>query len=182
MNKQKVTPNISSTRVEPTNNGKRVVFEKEVNEDMEGSAVCVPVNLLTAVPLKTAMKASEHEEKRKAHAAPISQRRRVKSMPAGSTASNDFFGINFAPARKTLLEPLEVLNEDRAVGEGKVQSSNVVPKTLTKTVESTTISSNSQICPNLVGAALDVNNKQPPTNIPPEKKKKTASNCSCIIM
>lgn len=103
-------------------------------------------------------------------------------MPAGSTASNDFFGIDFAPARKTLLEPLEVLQEDLAVGEGKVQSSNVVPKTLTKTVESTTISSNSQICPNLVGAALDVNNKQPPTNIPPEKKKKTASNCSCIIM
>jgi hypothetical protein len=146
MNKQKVLPNEMGIESGQKKGGvKRVSFEKEQD------AACKPVQNINTIGKSMPLKPSKEPRaqvqvtkfdnsapnlKVALHPAPISQheeisrppahgisRRRVKSMPAGSVASRDFFCLAEATppsARNTCLDALEVLHEDRIVAEIKL--------------------------------------------------------------
>ncbi|KAL3766593.1 hypothetical protein ACHAWO_008267 [Cyclotella atomus] len=143
MNKQKVMPSESGIAFgQKKARVKRVSFEKERNAD--DKAIQNIEFIGKSLPLKPSIKPqaqvtesddsapqltvavhpaplSQHEEMLSRAPAPAINRRRVKSMPAGSVASRDFFRIVEAtPPRNTCLVALEVLHEDRIVVESKL--------------------------------------------------------------
>lgn len=146
MNKQK-SCQYQIKQAEPTTRRvKRVSFEKEreqsgpyecVQSPTSPGAMLFPVTLTPTMKLQTneidgnthplsvlnlTAQASQHEEIASS-IVPDVRRRRIHSMPAGSTASQQFFGVS-APcassSRMTCFDPLDILHENRLLAENKL--------------------------------------------------------------
>lgn len=193
MNIQKVTPNSQAIEAgQKRRRMKRVSFEKERNDADESIDIEIhnPTKSLPVIEvLKPAMKhitkefngsvsqplvvipkapESQHEMTPKA-AVPDLRRRRVKSMPAGSAASHDFFGpAEIAPSsvRKTSLDALEVLHEDRIVVE------NQLPKRTTDARDPVDTSE----------AQSTPKSEQDHRTFTVQHNKRNSAHCDCIIL
>ena len=179
---------------------KRVSFEKE--RDQSGPDECAkrlvsPGLSLPSAALKPATKsqtneldcsapqfsvlnptapASQHEETGSS-IVPVIRRRRIHSMPAGSTASQEFFGVSAPCAsstRMTCLDPLEILHEDKLLAENKRcdPSNKAEKKALPTQVESTVYNDGKRLEQKL--------NAQPKINVGAEKSR--TANCNCNIL
>ncbi|KAL3784871.1 hypothetical protein HJC23_012474 [Cyclotella cryptica] len=185
------TNNNTNKAVAQQQHVKRVSFQKAIEGSDENTATVElhsPGNLSSNPKLKPAMKTqieetcdcvkhitktscpsnsfppvstSQHEMASSLPTLPTAPRRRVKSMPVGSSASRNFFGITGADSRCSSMKPLAMLHEDCVIGEGK--HSDPVIETKEKVVDKakTVIERDIQTRPNSVDMAASVTMKQP---------------------